>query len=108
MATSRTPTEPVPGSSAPASAQPRWLERLVRPESRSRRLVLALIVYVVTTAVFAVFAGASRLQGHTQFNHFALLADAWLHGRQDLAGGPPAYAMNNDFAQFQGKTYISF
>jgi hypothetical protein len=108
MASSRTPTEPVPGSSAPASAHPRWLERLVRPESRSRRLVLALIVYVVTTAVFAIFAGASRLQGHTQFNHFALLADAWLHGRQDLAGGPPAYAMNNDFVEFHGRTYISF
>lgn len=80
----------------------------MRPESRSRRLILALIVYLTTTVVFAVFAGPERLTEHTAFNHYALLADAWLHGRQDLANGPPAYAMNNDFALYQGKTYISF
>ena len=55
-----------------------------------------------------VFAGPQRLTEHTPFNHYALLADAWLHGRQDLANGAPAYAMDNDFAEFQGKTYISF
>ncbi len=52
--------------------------------------------------------GPARLGDHTQYNHYALLADAWLHGRQDLPGGPPAYAGNNDFASFGGKTYISF
>ncbi len=89
-------------------ARPGRLAHLVQPETRPRRLLLALFVYVVTTAIFAAFAGANRLTAHTPFNHFALLADAWLHGRQDLAGGPPAYAMNNDFAEFHGKTYISF
>jgi hypothetical protein len=69
---------------------------------------LAAAIYVVATVVFAVFAGAPRLTEHTQFNHYALLADAWLHGRHDLAHGPPPYTMNNDFAEFRGKTYISF
>lgn len=85
-----------------------WLGRWMRPDSRSRRLILALLVYVATTTVFAVFAGPQRLTEHTAFNHYALLADAWLHGRQDLANGPPPYTMNNDFASFHGKTYVSF
>jgi hypothetical protein len=82
----------------------RWLKR----DSKSRRLLLATGVYLVCAVVFASFAGASRLTEHTPYNHYALLADAWLHGRQDLEHGPPPYAMNNDFAEFGGKTYISF
>lgn len=77
-------------------------------DSPSRRLILAGSVYLVATLVFALFAGRERLTEHTPFNHYALLADAWLHGRQDLPNGPPPYAMGNDFAQFHGKTYISF
>ncbi len=65
-------------------------------------------MYVACLVVFAVLAGPQRLTQHTQYNHYAHLADAWLHGRQDLAHGPPAYAQNNDFAEFNGKTYISF
>jgi hypothetical protein len=65
-------------------------------------------IYIATTIVFAAFAGPVRLLEHTSYNHYALLADAWLHGRQDLAHGPPPYAMNNDFAEYAGKTYISF
>jgi hypothetical protein len=80
----------------------------VQPGSASRRTFLALGLYFVAAAVFAAFAGADRLSEHTSYNHYALLADAWLHHRQDLARGPPAYAMNNDFAEFEGKTYISF
>ncbi len=80
----------------------------MRPESRSRRLILALGVYAVCAIVFACFAGAPRLTEHTQYNHYALLADAWLHGHQNLANGPPSYSQNNDFAEFEGKTYISF
>jgi hypothetical protein len=80
----------------------------MQPESRSRRLILAFAIYVVCAATFAAVAGPARLTEHSQFNHYAHLANAWLHGRQDLKGGPPAYAMGNDFAQFEGKTYISF
>jgi len=58
--------------------------------------------------VFACVAGPERLLHHTAYNHYALLADAWLHGRQDLANGPPSYTMNNDFALYQGKTFVSF
>lgn len=71
-------------------------------------MMLALAIYLAASGVFAAFAGADRLTEHTAYNHYALLADAWLHHRQDLAHGPPPYAMNNDFAEYQGKTYISF
>jgi hypothetical protein len=87
---------------------PGLLARTLRPESRSRRLALAAAVYLLAAVVFAAVAGPHRLVEHTQYNHYALLADAWLHGRWDLASGPPAYAMNNDFVSYQGKTYISF
>lgn len=82
----------------------RWMEK----DSPTRRLVLALGVYLATTLVMAVVAGPDRMAQHTPFNHYAHLADAWLHGRQDLANGAPAYAQGNDFAVFGGKTYISF
>lgn len=84
------------------------LARFLAPESRSRRLLMALAIYAVTCVVFAIVAGRPRLAEHTSFNHYAHLADAWLHGRQDLRDGPPAYAQGNDFAEFDGKTYISF
>lgn len=96
------------GSTDVATQRESVVERLLRPESRSRRLLLGLLVYVICVAVFAAVAGKPRLTEHTAFNHFAHLADAWLHGRQDLRNGPPAYAMGNDFAEYQGKTYISF
>jgi hypothetical protein len=99
--------ETPPAKESPAKTKPR-LERWMKPESRSRRLILALVLYLICASVFATVAGSTRLTEHTQFNHFALLADAWLHGRQDLAHGAPAYAQNNDFAVFEGKTYISF
>jgi hypothetical protein len=84
------------------------LARWTRPDTRSRRLLLGVLVYVVCSIVFAAVAGPERLVKHTQYNHYALLANAWLHGRQDIAGGPPSYSMNNDFVEFEGKTYISF
>src|SRR5512140_3732590 len=79
----------------------------IAPETR-RRLAFALLVYVVTTAVFALVAGPQRLGEHTSYNHYAHLADAWAHGRQYIVHGGPSYAMGNDFAEYQGKTYISF
>jgi len=82
--------------------------RWMRPGSRSRRVLLAAVVYLICTSVYASLAGPDRLLQHTPYNHFALLADAWLHGRWDIAGGPPAYSGNNDFVAYQGKTYISF
>jgi hypothetical protein len=87
---------------------PGLIARSLRPESRSRRILFAAFVYLACTAVYAAVAGPDRLVQHTQYNHYALLADAWLHGRQSLAHGPPPYAMNNDFVEYQGKTYISF
>jgi chromate transport protein ChrA len=71
-------------------------------------LVLAGAIYVACLIVFALFSSPSRLVDHTPFNHYAHLAHAWLHGRLDLEGGAPAYALGNDFASYGGRTYISF
>jgi hypothetical protein len=102
-------TEPQTDRARPAtSSRWRWIARWIKPESVTRRVLLAVFIYLGTTAVFAAFAGRERLTEHTAYNHYALLADAWLHHRQDLANGPPPYAMNNDFAEHNGRTYISF
>lgn len=95
-----------PDAAKPPAAPSRWA-RLLASGTRSRRLVIAGAIYVLTVVVFAAVAGP-RMTSHTPFNHFAHLADAWLHGRQDLRFGAPGYAMGNDFAEFDGKTYISF
>jgi len=81
-----------------------WLE----PETRKRRILLSLVVYAVVTAVMMIVAGSERLREHNPYNHYAHLADAFLHGRFDLRNGPPAYAQGNDFASFEGKWFISF
>lgn len=96
------------GCAADMADKPGTLALWMRPDSRSRRLILAALVYVIAAGIFAAVAGPQRLTEHTQYNHYALLADAWLHGRWDLPTGPPPYAMNNDFVSFEGKTYISF
>ena len=77
-------------------------------ESRRRRVALAVLVYVVCTAVFFAFARRDILTEHTKANHFALLAESWMHGRLDLGHPPPAYTQNNDFAEHGGKWFISF
>ncbi len=58
--------------------------------------------------MYFAFAAPDVLISHTQYNHFALLADGWLHGRLDLPDGPPDYAQMNDFAKFKGQWYVAF
>lgn len=81
--------------------------RWMTPESRSRRLLIGLGIYLACLVVYAILAG-DRLVGHTPYNHYAHMADAWLHGRHHLIAGPPSYAGGNDFALFEGKWFISF
>ncbi|HVY47837.1 MAG TPA: hypothetical protein VHB21_18240 [Minicystis sp.] len=69
---------------------------------------VAVVIYALVTAVMLVTAGPGRLARHTDYDHYALLAEAWLHGRLDLGGPPPAYTHDNDFAAFDGKTFVSF
>jgi hypothetical protein len=75
---------------------------------RGRRWVTALGAYVFLLIVYAAVSGRERLTTHTQFNHFALQAEAWLDGRLDLGREPPDHAQGNDFARYQGKWYIPF
>lgn len=91
----------MPGSAAASSLMPRSRPLGLRTWLRAGAL------YLLVSAVFLACAW-DRLGQHTSFNHFAHLADAWLHGRQDIVHGGPAYAHGNDFAEFNGKTYISF
>jgi hypothetical protein len=79
-----------------------------RPRRRSTSALLALGLYALVTAVCFATAARERLAVHTPYNHFALLAEAWLHGRLDLGGPPPAYTGNNDFAIFEGRWHMSF
>jgi hypothetical protein len=78
------------------------------PGSRRRRLVLALAVYLVSTAVYVACAAPGRLTRHTPFNHYALLADGWAHGRLDLGRPPPDYTQRNDFVDWHGRWFVSF
>lgn len=87
--------------------KPAGVRRWLQPESRSRRILLAIVVYCTCFILFAVLA-ADRLREHTAANHFAHQAHAWIHGRNDVISGGPSYAGGNDFAEFEGKTYISF
>lgn len=73
-----------------------------------RRLAIALGIYVVCTVVYLCFASQQLLTRHTPYNHFALLADAWLDGQLHLQGEPPSYAHNNDFAKYEGRYYVAF
>jgi hypothetical protein len=79
-----------------------------REGERVRRLLIGLGIYAAVTVVLWITTARDRLLYHTPFNHFALLADAWLNGRLDLGGPPPAYTGNNDFAVFEDRYYISF
>ena len=81
-----------------------WLS----PDGPQRRFVVSAFVYLVTTGAFLACAAEGTLAGHTPWNHFALLAEAWLDGRLDLGGAPPAYAGMNDFARFEGRWYVPF
>jgi hypothetical protein len=75
---------------------------------RRRPRLIAGALYAATTLVFFVFATPGVVHAHTPWNHFALLADAWRHGRLDLGGPPPAYTGNNDFSHFGGKWFVVF
>ncbi|HEY6555811.1 MAG TPA: hypothetical protein VI072_01005 [Polyangiaceae bacterium] len=84
------------------------MTRLLPAESTRQRVLLAAALYAVSSLVYFAFASRVTLRTHTQWNHFALLAEAWLHGRLDLGGPPPAYAGGNDFASYGGKWFVTF
>jgi hypothetical protein len=81
---------------------------LLEPGTRARRLVCALAIYAGATLLLIACAAPAVLREHTPYNHFALLAEAWLKGRLDLGGAPPDYARGNDFAAFDGKWFVVF
>lgn len=80
----------------------------LEPDTRARRLVMALALYSGITLLLLACAPRGLLSEHTTFNHFALLAEAWLQGRLDLGGPPPAYAQGNDFASYLGRWFVVF
>jgi hypothetical protein len=85
-------------------------ERKAPPAGR-----IALVVYVVCTIVYAIFAG-DRLLTHSPDNHFAYLADSYLHGTLAVRCRPQEAARNtcppggggNDWARYEGRWYVAF
>jgi hypothetical protein len=73
-----------------------------------RRAGIAFGVYLLLCLAFFAMMPRSRLSSHSPHNHYSLQAAAWLDGRLDLGGPPPAYTGNNDFAQYDGKYWVSF
>ena len=69
---------------------------------------LAVAVALLTLVANLWAAPSELLRQHTAQNHFALLAESWLHGRLDLGGPPPDYTGNDDFAIFAGKHWVTF
>src|SRR5512140_708942 len=97
----------MPARTTPSSTGRRRLACAAGMASR-RNLSLAIGIYALVTVACALTTAPDRLAAHTPYNHFALLADAWLHGRLDLGGPPPAYTGMNDFAVFQERYFVSF
>jgi hypothetical protein len=77
-------------------------------DPKKRRLLMAGGIYLFCSFVYFVFADGSLTREHTPWNHFALLAEAWCHGRLDLGAPPPDYTGFNDFSRFDGKWYVVF
>jgi hypothetical protein len=73
-----------------------------------RPRVCAAVVYFATTFVYLLLASRPLLREHTSFNHFALLAEAFLQRRLDLGHSPPLYAGGNDFALHGDRWFVVF
>jgi len=85
------PTPAAPSTPpAPTPSAPRWLRAF-------RGWRGAVIVYLVFAGAYLGTAGGS-LRHHTPYNHYAYLADGWLHGRLALPGQPPN---ENDWAKVE-------
>jgi hypothetical protein len=83
-----------------------------RPDARR----VAAIVYVVAVVVYALFAG-DRLRAHSPDNHFAYLADAYLHGTLSVRCDGPVVAPGetcppggggNDWARYNDRWFVAF
>jgi hypothetical protein len=70
--------------------------------------LVALVLFTVTLVAFLATADAATLRAHTPFNHYALLAEGFLHGRLHLDGPPPDYTQYNDFAVHDQRWWVSF
>jgi hypothetical protein len=76
---------------------------------------VAALIFAVCLAVYAVFA-AERLAVHSPDNHFAYLADSYLHGTLQVRCDPEALRARtcppggggNDWALYNGKWFVAF
>lgn len=88
------------------------LSETLRPSPDRRRshrsAWLSLGLYAALTVAVVATMRRDRWIGHSEYNHYALQAEAWLHGRLDLGGPPPPYTLNNDFAVHDGRHFVSF
>lgn len=72
-------------------------------------------IYLACLLVFSIFA-AERLRAHSPDNHFAYLADSYLHGTLEVRCTPetltartcPPGGGGNDWANYNGKWFVAF
>ncbi len=83
-------------------------ESIAEWRTKYRDFWLAAIIYLFVTLVFVACASPNLWRSHTQHNHYAWLANAFVHGHLSLEGRPPAYAGGNDFALFENRWYVVF
>jgi hypothetical protein len=85
------------------------------PTARPAPGRVALLVYAVCVAVYALFAW-ERLPVHSPDNHFSYLADSYLHGTlsvrcaaaEEARGTCPPGGGGNDWARYGGRWYVAF
>ena len=88
-------------------------DSLPRKAPSARRI--ALLVYVFCTLVYGAFM-SDRLLTHSPDNHFAYLADAYLHRSLAVRCPPAEVARNtcppggggNDWAHYENRWYVAF
>lgn len=69
------------------------------------RYYIYIILFILSLAIYGGLFGQKLFSGHSIYNHYIYLADAFLHGRLDLEGTPPNA---NDWANYNNKWFVAF
>ncbi len=101
------------GDAKPSAKTPANVTIPERPEPPAWQVAWG--VYLACLLVFAIFA-AERLRAHSPDNHFAYLADSYLHGTLEVRCTPetltartcPPGGGGNDWANYNNKWFVAF
>lgn len=107
------PEAPAPEPESKAAEAPKAAPPGEPPRPSPRRT--ALLLYLAAFVIYALFA-SERLLTHSPDNHFAYLADSYLHGTLEVRCDPaaerahtcPPAGGGNDWAHYNGHWYVAF